>query len=269
MCRFIPQIDLESCEFLNFRFSVRSQPCPHCHWTNFVKAHGYVRASKEADHQPASSIRAVRFMCSARNGDSGCGRTLSIHWDHLVPRSSLESAQVSQIIETLIPHSDNMSLSEIESIMSRRRLPEHFSKSPRPSEFHQISKSPQSRRDAHVWPHSPEGTQAFSRQPGLAVPGTIDSGSSEGAQAEHASPTAPSPKKQFCPSPFRPDKPPFQDPTAPISPDSSKRLTASPPPNVRDIEDHGARHVGLPKFPLPGGADGPGLRWLRPLGQSP
>ena len=41
---------------------------------------------------------------------------------------------------------------------------------------------------------SPEGTQAYSRQPGLAVPGTIDSESSEGAQADHASPTAPSPK---------------------------------------------------------------------------
>ena len=78
--------------------------------------------------------------------------------------------------------------------------------------------------------HSPEGTQAYCRQPGLAVPGTIYSESSEGAQADHASPTAPSPKKRFCPAPFRPDKPPSQDPTAPISPDSSKRLTASPPP---------------------------------------
>jgi len=66
--------------------------------------------------------------------------TFSIHWDHLVPRSSLESAPVSQIIETLIPHSDNMSLSKIECILSRRRLPEHFSKSGRPNEFHQISK---------------------------------------------------------------------------------------------------------------------------------
>ena len=49
-------------------------------------------------------------------------------------------------------------------------------------------------KDAPVGLHSPEGTQAFSRQPGLAVPGTIDSESSEGAQAENASPTAPSTK---------------------------------------------------------------------------
>ena len=42
--------------------------------------------------------------------------------------------------------------------------------------------------------HSPEGTQAYSRQPRLAVPSTIDSESSEGAQADHASPTAPSTK---------------------------------------------------------------------------
>lgn len=113
MCRFIPQIDLESCEFLNFRFSVRSQPCPHCHRTNFVKAHGYVRTSLQADHQAASSIRAVRFMCSARNGDSGCGRTFSIHWDHIVPGCSLDSAQVSRIVETHKPTPDNMSLSDL------------------------------------------------------------------------------------------------------------------------------------------------------------
>jgi len=79
-------------------------------------------------------------------------------------------------------------------------------------------------KEAHVSPHSPkgtlthglhspEGTQAYSRQPGLAVSSTIDSESSEGAQADHASPTAPSPKKQFCPAPFQPNKPPSQDPT--------------------------------------------------------
>jgi len=72
-----------------------------------------VQASRKADHQPASSIRAVRFMCSARYGDSGCGRTFSIHWDHVVPSSSLESTQVSQIIETLMTHSENLSLSQL------------------------------------------------------------------------------------------------------------------------------------------------------------
>ena len=50
------------------------------------------------------------------------------------------------------------------------------------------------RTKAQAGLHSPEGTQAFSRQPGLAVPSTIDSESSEGAQAENASPTAPSTK---------------------------------------------------------------------------
>jgi len=112
MCRFIPQIDLESCEFLNFRLSIRSQLCPHCQRTNFVKAHGYVRASRKADHQ-ASSIRAIRLICSARNGDSGCGRTFSIHWDHIVPRCSLDSTQVSQIIETLAPNSKKPLLSKL------------------------------------------------------------------------------------------------------------------------------------------------------------
>ena len=113
MCRFIPQIDLESCEFLNFRLSVRSQPCPHCHRSEFVKAHGYLRASRKAVDKIASPIRALRFMCSARNGDSGCGKTFSIYWDHVIPHASLNSAQVGRIIETHKSHPDNLSLSEL------------------------------------------------------------------------------------------------------------------------------------------------------------
>ena len=112
MCRFIPQIDLESCEFLNFRLSIRSQPCPHCQQTNFVKAHGYVRTSNNSDHH-ASSIRAIRFMCSPRTGDLGCGRTFTIHWDHIVPRCSLDSTQVSQIIETMATNSKNSAISKL------------------------------------------------------------------------------------------------------------------------------------------------------------
>jgi len=36
-------------------------------------------------------------------------------------------------------------------------------------------------------------------------------------------------RKRSRPSPYRSDNPPSQDPTAPLSPDSSKRLSASPP----------------------------------------
>ena len=80
--------------------------------------------------------------------------------------------------------------------------------------------------------HSPEGTQAFSRQPGLAVPSTVDSGSSEGAQADHASPTAPSPKTIPRPPPFRSDNPPSKDPTA------------RPPPQGPGTEPPGTSQTG-------------------------
>jgi len=60
--------------------------------------------------------------------------------------------------------------------------------------------APQSQSDAGTVPHSPEGTQAYSRQPGLAVPSTIDSESSEGAQADHASPHSPKATQAQCPT---------------------------------------------------------------------
>ena len=36
-----------------------------------------------------------------------------VHWDHIVPRSSLKSAQVSQIIDTFKTHSENTAFSKL------------------------------------------------------------------------------------------------------------------------------------------------------------
>ena len=99
MYKFIPKVDLRSCEFLNFRSAVLSQPCPHCHNTGALKAHGSIRSS-HPDRSSPDARRAVRFYCSNRHGRTGCGRTFSIHFDHIIPRCSLDTLRVTTLIES-------------------------------------------------------------------------------------------------------------------------------------------------------------------------
>jgi len=99
MYKFIPKVDLRSCEFLNFRNAVLSQPCPHCHNTGALKAHGSIRSS-HPDRSSPDARRAVRFYCSNRHGRTGCGRTFSIHFDHIIPRCSLDTLRVTTLIES-------------------------------------------------------------------------------------------------------------------------------------------------------------------------
>jgi len=110
MYRFIPHVDLAGCEFLNFRAAVLSEPCPHCQRTGAIRAHGFIRSSSDSDAQDRT--RALRFFCSDRRNHAGCGRTFSIHWSHVVPRSTISAELVSDLIASLIPLPERHPLTE-------------------------------------------------------------------------------------------------------------------------------------------------------------
>jgi hypothetical protein len=92
MANFIPQHDLGSCEFLNLRLLFRSQPCVHCGSLESLKAHGFLRTSKQI-------IRGVRFYCSGRDSNRGCGKTFSIHFEDYIPKASLSAQQLGEMIK--------------------------------------------------------------------------------------------------------------------------------------------------------------------------
>lgn len=99
MANFIPQLEPGSCEFLNLRLLLRSQPCIHCGSRDSLKAHGFLR-------RPNQMIRGIRFYCSSRDSNRGCGKTFSIHFENSIPNASLSTQQVNEIITSnhQLPH---------------------------------------------------------------------------------------------------------------------------------------------------------------------
>jgi len=91
MSHFIPNILPGSCEFLNLRVQLQAQPCLHCGNRDFLKAHGFLRGISQV-------LRGVRFYCSNRGSNTGCGRTFSVHFEGHLPHVSHSVAQVAQVI---------------------------------------------------------------------------------------------------------------------------------------------------------------------------
>lgn len=104
MYRFIPQVPLDSCQFLNFRLAVVSEPCPHCQRYGNLKSHGFVRTRTCKETSSASArLRALRFYCSSRRGKNGCGKTFSIHFKNSIPGSSLPAKLISTLLSSFAP----------------------------------------------------------------------------------------------------------------------------------------------------------------------
>ncbi len=55
------------------------EPCQHCKQTTHLLSHGYVR--KKTSHRPI----AKRIFCSNRHQHKGCGRTIQLYVDSVIP----------------------------------------------------------------------------------------------------------------------------------------------------------------------------------------
>lgn len=89
----------DSLELLNLRVTLRASACRHCRCAGSVVAHGYLRGHAEAGHQTVT--RGLRFFCSNRYSNTGCGRTFPVHWDDIIPHSSLRPAQLLTLIRAV------------------------------------------------------------------------------------------------------------------------------------------------------------------------
>jgi len=81
-----------SLELLDLRVKIRGDGCRRCHCTNSVVAHGYLRGNAATGQGSAS--RGLRFLCSDRYSNIGCGATFSIHWDSVIPYCSMRTVQL-------------------------------------------------------------------------------------------------------------------------------------------------------------------------------
>ncbi len=95
MANFIPRLDPSSCAFLNARWILKQYPCPHCKHSETLKSHGML-------HDKHGKPRGMRLFCSNRNSNKGCGRTLSVFFDDVIPRASFSTPTISRVIEESI-----------------------------------------------------------------------------------------------------------------------------------------------------------------------
>jgi len=81
-----------SLEMFEMRAKIRADGCRRCHCTSSVVGHGYLAGLAATGH--GSAARGLRFLCSDRYSNIGCGGTFSIHWDSVIPYCTMRTAQL-------------------------------------------------------------------------------------------------------------------------------------------------------------------------------
>jgi hypothetical protein len=84
-----------SLDFLNLRAQIKAGGCPHCRHPSAVVAHGYVKKAS------GSNSRGMRFFCSDRYSNEGCGRTFAVLWNTVIPRCSLLTSQILALVRVV------------------------------------------------------------------------------------------------------------------------------------------------------------------------
>jgi len=84
-----------SLEILNLRVNIKAVGCPHCRCPSTVVAHGYLKAAS------GDTSRGMRFFCSSRYSNRGCGGTFSVHWNTVIPRHSLKTSMILGLVRAV------------------------------------------------------------------------------------------------------------------------------------------------------------------------
>lgn len=92
LVKFTPFLAPDSVALLDLRVAIRAGACPHCHDCSALVGHGYLRGNAAQGHGPET--RALRFFCSNRHSNPGCGRTFPVYWNFIIPGSSLRTVQL-------------------------------------------------------------------------------------------------------------------------------------------------------------------------------
>jgi hypothetical protein len=85
--KFIPQSPIDGFNLLNIKLSEHLKACPHCHKNDTLKSHGYSHGYSL--NKQDKEVRRLRFFCSNRHNNKGCGKTYSLLWSHKIAHTSL------------------------------------------------------------------------------------------------------------------------------------------------------------------------------------
>jgi hypothetical protein len=88
-----------SLELLDLRVKIRADGCRHCHCASTVVAHGYLKGNAASGYD--TDTRGLRFYCSDRFSNIGCGGTFSIHWDSVIPYCTLRTVELLDLLRAV------------------------------------------------------------------------------------------------------------------------------------------------------------------------
>ena len=80
--------------------NIKSEPCRHCSSTGHLKSHGKLEGT--CVDKPGKVTRGLRFFCSNRYSNKGCGRTFSVLFGTFISGHTLDTENLFRLIKRLL-----------------------------------------------------------------------------------------------------------------------------------------------------------------------
>lgn len=101
--RFTSQLIFPSSEWILISETIKATPCRHCSKSNHIKSHGALRGIHLSE--PEQELRGIRFYCSNRYSNKGCGRTFSVLFSSMLPALTVRAKQLKAFFKRLLTES--------------------------------------------------------------------------------------------------------------------------------------------------------------------
>lgn len=80
--------------------SIKSKSCPLCHKKGYIKSHGKLIGVHHS--LPTPAFRGLRFFCSNRYSNAGCGRTFSVLFSSMISKSTVRAKHLTELFNNLL-----------------------------------------------------------------------------------------------------------------------------------------------------------------------
>lgn len=98
--RFTSSLLPKTSEWTFFCEGIKSKQCPHCGKLYTLKSHGSLYGIDPV--KPEVARRGLRFYCSNRYSNKGCGQTFSIHFETIIPYHTVRSSHLRDFFKLLL-----------------------------------------------------------------------------------------------------------------------------------------------------------------------
>lgn len=98
--QFTTPLTFPSSKWLLISETIKATPCRHCNKSNYLKSHGPLRGIHLS--KPEKKLRGIRFYCSNRYSNKGCGRTFSVLFSSMLPKLTVRAKQLKTFFKRLL-----------------------------------------------------------------------------------------------------------------------------------------------------------------------